>query len=129
MLGADKTFNDRLCWALVLPLSALAYAAGAVAVLAVELLLDADPQHVALRCARAAVAAYAAARLAAKVAPSRKAKVAGGFAAPGAAAALLGDGPGAGAAVAAGLLGGLLAAWVTRRAREEEEEAAPAPSA
>lgn len=117
MLGGEKTFNDRLCWALVLPLSALACVAGSVAVMAVELAVDADPGHVALRCIRAVVACYAAARMAAKVAPDRKTATAGVLATLGAAALAAQAGF---SEAAAGLLGGALAVWVTWRAPDKE---------
>ncbi|HVE12727.1 MAG TPA: hypothetical protein VNI01_04985 [Elusimicrobiota bacterium] len=77
--GGDKAFDERLSWALTLPLSALASAAAAVAVMALELALEGDDPGSAAWLALPASAfatAYAGVRTGAKIAPRRKVETA-----------------------------------------------------
>lgn len=79
MLGGDKAFNDRLSWALAAPLSALAASAAALAVLALELVLEGDEPGSASAFALPAsglAIGYAGVGAGAKIAPSRKAETA-----------------------------------------------------
>lgn len=75
MLGGDKAFNDRLSWALLLPLSALAWCAVYVAFMAIEVVFEGDRVGSARWWTAALLyctATSAAVRFGAAIAPARK---------------------------------------------------------
>ena len=76
MLGNDKTFHDRLSWLLTIPIASLAGGAAYLAFLAVEVAAEGEQVGSAswwISTARAAACGFALARVAAAVAPARKA--------------------------------------------------------
>lgn len=82
MLGDDKAFNDRLSWALMLPLSALAWFAVYVAFTAIEVLFEGDQvgsAHWWTAALLYCTATSAAVHLGAAIAPARKFRAAIGL--------------------------------------------------
>ena len=122
MLGNDKSFNDRLSWALVLPLSALGGFAASLALLALGLVVEGDAVGSAaywIDPLRAAAFVFAACRLGASIAPARKLLAALALGALYVAAAAFWMKP-ARAPVAGALIGAAAGCWAARRLADDE---------
>ncbi|MBI4347254.1 MAG: hypothetical protein HY553_10390 [Elusimicrobia bacterium] len=122
----DKRFQQRLSWALVLPISALGGAAVAVAFLALEVALEGESAGSAawvVAPARAAACGYVVARLAASIAPARKGAAAAVLAVLYAALAWR-SGPDA-VSAGFGAAGALAGAALARKLPDDKDDEAP----